>query len=133
MIFLNPNCENFPFEDAKKLYEDNKKYFLPQDITFETLLQGLQGNIWAVIEDNKFIGLIYFEVRNNKWFLSGVSNRKMYKYITQAITELCNHYFNYWDINDIFSETEFLNAKIALKKAGFFNIENNLFVKERGL
>lgn len=129
MYFISTNSESFPWQQAEILYNKNKKYFLPLDITFKELSEWLNGNLWAVIADNKFIGLIYFELNNKKWFLSGCSERKMFKYITQAITELCELYFKQTDT--IYSETEYKWAKQALKRADFIQIADNLFMKGR--
>lgn len=125
MFYISTNSKDFPMEEARKLYEDNKKYFLPLDISFEELIEGLQGNLWAVIVDNTFIGCIYFEQRQGKWFLSGVSKRKQYKHIPQAIEGLCKLYFEQTDT--IYSETEHKHAKEALKRANFIQIKENLF------
>ena len=129
MLYISTNSKDFPYEEARKLYEDNKKYFLPLDISFDALIEGLRGNLWAVTVDNIFIGCIYFEQRENKWFLSGVSVRKQYKYIPQAIEGLCKLYFEQTDA--IYSETEHKWAKEALKRADFIQLKENLFRKER--
>lgn len=131
MLFISTNSDEFPFKEASKLWYENKKYFLPLDISFEKLSKGLKGNLWACFEDNKFLGFIYFELKENKWFLSGVACRKMYKYIPICINRLCEKYFNDWNIDKIFSETEYLHAKLALKRSGFIEVKNNLFVKEK--
>ena len=129
MIFLSTNSKDFPFDEAKILYNENKKYFLPLDITFEELCNNLNGNLWATIADNQFIGLIYFELKQNKWFMSGCSNRKMFKYITKAITGLCELYFGQTDT--IYSETDFKHAGEALKRAGFKHIHSNIYRKDK--
>lgn len=129
MYFISTNSKDFPFEQAERLYNENKKYFLPLDITFKEIVKSLNGNLWATIADNQFIGLIYFELKDNKWFLSGCSERKMFKYISEAITGLCELYFNQTDT--IYSETDFTHAKLALQRAGFINIHTNIFRKDK--
>jgi len=130
MIFISTNSDKFPYVDAEKLYVDNKKYFLPLDISFNQLIQGLHGNLWACFEDNKFIGCIYFELKENKWYLSGFSKRKMYKYIPYAINGLCELYFKDQAITEIYSDTAHRHAQYALKRAGFIQIGFNLYLKK---
>lgn len=129
MYFISTNSKDFPWQQAERLYNENKKYFLPLDITFEELANWANGNLWATIEDDLFIGLIYFDFKDNKWFLNGCSERKMFKYISKAINELCTLYFEQTDV--IYSETEHTHAKIALKRAGFIQIHPNIFRKEK--
>ena len=129
MYFISTNSKDFPWEQAKILYNSNKKYFLPLDITFEELCKGLNNNLWATIADNQFIGLIYFELKENKWFMSGVSERKMLKYITEAINGLCELYFE--QTNAIYSETDFTHSKLALKRAGFKHFKENIYRKDK--
>ena len=129
MIFIQQNTNEFPFEQAKNLYDENRKYLF-QDLDFETLYKKTNGNLWAVI-DNGLIGIIYFHFKKNKWFLSGFSHRKMRKYIADAINGMCQTYFEHWNITEIYSETEYKHAKIALLRAGFKKISSNIFRKEK--
>lgn len=129
MYFISTNNEDFPWQQAERLYNDNKKYFLPLDITFEELCNGLNGNCWSCFEDGLFLGLIYFELKENEWFLSGCSERKRFKYISEAITSLCELYFNQTDT--IYSETEHKWAKQALLRANFIQIHPNIFRKDK--
>ena len=125
MIYLSTNSKEFPFKEAEQLYEDNKKYFLPLDIPFMELSEGLNGNFWSCFKDGVFIGCIYFELKDDKWFLSGFSKRKTYKYISEAIRGLCKLYFG--QVDTIYSETPFTHAQRALKRAGFQQIDKDLF------
>lgn len=127
MYFVSTNSENFPFKQAEMLYNENKKYFLPLDISFKEHSRRLNGNLWATIADCQFLGLIFFEWKNGKLFLSGCSKRKMFKYVSKAIIGLCELYFE--QTNLIYSETEHKWAKQALKRAGFLQISDNLFKK----
>lgn len=130
MIFINTNNKAFPWEIAEQLYEDNKKYFLPLDISFEQLAQGLQGNLWAVNVDNIFSGCIYLEVIDGKWYLSGFSKRKMFKHVPDAINALCGLYAARYRLKEIYSETSHKHAKLALLRAGFLQVDTNLFRKD---
>lgn len=129
MYFISTNSRDFPWEQAERLYNDNKKYFLPQDRSFKELAKWANGNCWATIADNQFIGLIYFEIKGGNWFMSGCSERKMFKYITQAITELCELYFEQTDT--IYSETDHKHAEMALKRAGFKHYKDNIYRKDK--
>ena len=119
MIIYSSLDENYPRNDAERLYNENKKYFPLFDLTYQELEQKLKGHLWAITVNNELYGVIYFEFKDNKWFLSGFSKRKVYKYVVEAIHRLCTHYFNLYNIHTIYSETTFRHAEIALKRAGF--------------
>lgn len=129
MIFIQQNTVNFPFDEAKILYEENREYMF-QEFDFETLYNKTHGNLWAVV-GNELIGIIYFGYKNNKWFLSGFSKRKKFKHIVGAINGVCDIHFNRWGITEIYSETEHKHAKFALLRAGFKQISTNIYRKEK--
>ena len=129
MYFISTNSKDFPFEQAKTLYNANKKYFLPLDITFEALCKSLNGNLWGVMIENNLAGLIYFEFKEGKWFLSGCSQRKQFKHVAEAINGLCELYFEQTDA--IYSETDFTHSKLALKRAGFKHYKDNIYRKDK--
>ena len=128
MIIYSSLDENYPRNDAERLYNENKKYLL--EIDYSRLEKLLKGNLWAVTVNNRFYGVIYFEVKDDKWFLSGFSERKAYKYVVKAFNMLCSHYFNLYNIHTIYSKTEYLHAKLALKRAGFKQVTSDTFRKE---
>ena len=76
-------------------------------------------------DEGKLLGVIYLEGKDDKTYLSGFSIRKNYKNILTAINSVCN----YFSDDDIYSETPHLHAKIMLKKCGFKQIKENLFIK----
>ena len=69
----------------------------------------------------------YINVYRNetgKLFLSGAAKRKMLPDIIDAIITICNAFEE-----DMYSETDKREAKIALLKAGFKKINDNLYVR----
>ena len=124
MILISSNDINFPYRACERLYNENKEYLLPLDITFDKLIECLSGNFWAVCDDNeKLMGCLYFETRfNNKWFISGFSVRGATIYVTPSIHCLIKHYGK----KKVYSETPHRHAKIALLRAGFKKIRYNI-------
>lgn len=132
MNYLSTNSKKFPFTEAEKLYNENKKYFLRNyDMKFEDFCESLNGNLWACMLDNKFLGAIYFDLRPQGWFLSGFAKRKVIEYVSEAINDLCNHYFNDWRISAIYADTNFRHAKFALLRAGFKQLKTDLYIKRK--
>ena len=124
MILYSSLDINFPYKACEILYNENKKYLLPLDITFDKLIECLRGNFWAVCDDNdKLMGCLYFETRNKKWFISGFSARKVTKYVSDAIHTLIKHYGK----KKVYSETPHRHARIALLRAGFKKIRYNIY------
>ena len=125
MILYSSNDINFPYKACERLYNENKKYLLPLDITFDKLIECLRGNFWAVCDDNNnLMGCLYFEIRfNNKWFISGFSARKVTAHVVNAIHTLIEHYGK----KKVYSETPHRHARIALLRAGFKKIRYNIY------
>ena len=124
MILISSNDINFPHRACERLYDDNKDYLLPLDITFDKLIECLQGNFWAVCDDNEnLMGCLYFETRNKKWFISGFSVRGVTVHVAPAIHILIKHYGK----KKVYSETPHRHARIALLRAGFKKIMYNIY------
>ena len=74
MIYYSSFSPNFPYEQCKELYKINEYLVQPNGLEFDKLIEGLKGNFWAVCDnDNNLMGCIYFEIRDNNWYLSGFS------------------------------------------------------------
>ena len=130
MILISSKNKEFPYEDSKYLYESNRKYFKQTGhIPFDELYKICKGNLWAVLVDGKVSGLMHFCCRDEKWFLSGCSRRKMFNHVSKAINIICEHYCKYLKIYEIFAETSHLHASLALKRAGFKKTDKELFRK----
>jgi len=125
MILISSNDINFPYKACERLYNENKEYLLPLDITFDKLIECLQGNFWAVCDDNdNLMGCLYFEIRfKDKWFISGFSRRKVTQHVVEAIHTLIKHYSK----KKVYSETPHRHARIALLRAGFKKIMYNIY------
>ena len=124
MILYSSLDINFPYNACERLYNENKEYLLPLDITFDKLIECLQGNFWAVCDDNNnLMGCLYFETRNKKWFISGFSVRGVTVHVTPAIHCLIKHYGK----KKVYSETPHRHARIALLRAGFKKIMYNIY------
>ena len=109
-------------EEFFNLYNsiDNSNLPNPKDIL------ELQDYCFCFYEDTgKLLGVIYLEGKDEKTYLSGFSVRKNYKNILTAINSVCN----YFSEDDIYSETPHKHAKLMLKKCGFKQIKDNLFIK----
>ena len=128
MIFISSIDEEFPYSEAEILYEENRAYLKETEhLDFKTVLNHANGNMWAIIVNDLFIGIIYFSQIGEKWFLSGFSKRKVKKYVSEAINRLCELYYEHWKISEIYAETPHKHAKSALLNAGFKEISQNLY------
>ena len=125
MILYSSLDNNFPYGACERLYNENKEYLLPMDISFDKLIECLKGNFWAVCDDNNnLMGCLYFEIRfNDKWFISGFSERKVTKHVVNAIHTLIEHYGK----GKVYSETPYRHSAIALLRAGFKKIRYNIY------
>lgn len=74
----------------------------------------------------KLLGVIYLEGREGKTFLSGFSKRKNYNNIIEAINTVTEVFKGK---EDLYSETPFKHAKFVLKKCGFEQLSEKLFIK----
>ena len=123
MILVSSNDLNFPYRTCERLYNENKEYNICS-LEFDKLIECLQGNFWAVCDDNNnLMGCLYFETRNKKWFISGFSVRGVTVHVAPAIHILIEHYGK----KKVYSETPHRHAKIALLRAGFKKIRYNIY------
>ena len=123
MILISSNDINFPYRACERLYNENKEYNI-SSLEFDKLIEALQGNFWAVCDDNeKLMGCLYFETRNRKWFISGFSVRGVTVHVAPAIHILIEHYGN----RKVYSQTPHRHARIALLRAGFKKIMYNIY------
>ena len=124
MILISSNDITFPYKACERLYNENKEYNI-SSLEFDKLIEALKGHFWAVCDDKDILmGCLYFEIRfNNKWFISGFSCRKVYKYVVEAIHTLIGHY----KLDKVYSETPHRHARLALLRAGFKKIKYNIY------
>nr|DAH54500.1 MAG TPA: acetyltransferase [Caudoviricetes sp.] len=110
-------------EELKKLYESR-----PMDdgqYTFEHILNNPNLFCFYSETDNTLKGFIFItQDKEKRLFLSGVSVRKNMPDNIQAIIAVCNAFGT-----DIYSDTDKKEAQLILKKAGFKEIEQNLYKK----
>ena len=130
---LSSNNKDFPYEQVKELYIKNKEFFRDSDYPFEDFVKDSKGHLWAYIEDEKLIGYIFMHTfKDDSCCLSGNSNRKCFKYLEEIINGTCGYYFTHYEINKIYSITDYKHAQLVLKRAGFLQIDSDKFLKERG-
>ena len=127
MYFISTNNEDFPFEAVKQLYEEYQKYNISgSNLTIDELIS--LNLFFAVIDNGKFIGCLYLHnFKDDSVYLSGFSKRKQPKANVRAISGLINNLTQRY----IYSSTKHLAAKLCLLKAGFKQIEQDLFLYER--
>ena len=95
---------------AKKLFNTNKKNLNDKN-GFEYLLSNSR---FFNVHNNGYIGSIFvYEGFDNKKYMGGYSLRKHHNEVVEAIC-LVSEMFD-----EVYAQTQHLNAVIALKKAGF--------------
>ena len=126
MIYYSSLDAEFPYKQCEDLYEVNDEYLFKNKLSFKELIDALKGNFWAVCNDeNSLVGCIYFEIKNEKWHLSGFSKRKVTKYVKEAIDTLINHY----GFKELYSIPEYKQATYSLLRCGFEKIGYNLYIR----
>ena len=128
MIYYSSLDAEFPYKQCEDLYAVNRKYVQPDGIEFGDLLKKLNGHFWAVcdLQTKKLMGCIYFEFRSDeKWYLSGFSQRKMKDFVSSAIDFLVDDY----KLKEVYSETTKKHAIYALLRSGFEKIGYNIYIR----
>lgn len=127
MYFISTNSEDFPYSEVKQLYNEYREYNISgSDLTIDELIR--LNLFFAVIDNGKFIGCLYLHnMTPESIYISGFSKRKQPKANIRAISELINNLTQRY----IYSSTKHLAAKLCLLKAGFKQIETDLFLYER--
>ena len=77
-------------------------------------------------DDEKLTGCIYIENDEGKPCLSGFSKRKNYKIVIDAIKWVSE----FMRQDDLYSHTDFQNAKIVLMRCGFTRISDDWFIRK---
>ena len=127
MEFILTGYKNFPYQEIKKLYEENEKYNISgSNLTIDELIK--YNLFFAVLINGEFRGCLYLHnFTDDSVYLSGFSKRKQPKANIRAISELIKGI----DKQCIFSKTTHLHAKICLLRAGFKQVNTDLFLYER--
>ena len=134
MVALNNTHNEFPYEEVKELYTENKDYFEDSDYPFDDFLKNHDKHVWAFLDDdNRFIGYIYLHtVSKDSCYLSGNAIRKVADLVNEAISGTCGFYFaNYPQLEKIYADTDYQWAMFALRGAGFKRISKSKFILER--
>jgi len=135
MEALKNRHPDFPLEEVKKLYTENKGYFENPDYPFDDFIKNLDDHLWAFVDGKKLIGYIFMHSADgDSCHLSGNAIRKCPDLIQEAIGGTCGFYFEtYPQLQKIYAETEHKWAWFALKRAGFKYIGKDKFIIERNI
>ena len=112
--------------DEKEFYEMFKKYPMDDGIFDYNFLINNNGLYCFYDEEKGFLrGYInIYRDEENRLFLSGASIRKNMPDNIQAIIKVCNSYNE-----NMYADTDKLEAKICLVKAGFKRLKDYLYVR----
>jgi ssDNA-specific exonuclease RecJ len=127
MYFVSTSNKDFPYNEVKSLYEEYREYNISgSNLPIDDLIKF--NEFYGVIVNGKFAGCLYLHnATSESIYLSGFSKRKQAKNTIKAIREFIKGI----DKQYIFSKTTHLHAKICLLRAGFKQIEVDLFLYER--
>ncbi len=111
MVTLIENgCPFFDKQIAKKFFKLNKTK-LNDNNGFEYLLSNSR---FFNVHNDVYVGSVFvYEGYDNKKYIGGYAIRKHFKDVVEAIVNVCEMF------DEVYAQTEHLNAVIALKKAGF--------------
>ena len=120
MIYCyTPFDKDFPYEDCKKMYEENKT-LLEDNNTFNGVLKNTL--FFAFMDKQKLIGCIYYYMlQDGLWYVNAFAGRK---------THLTNLTCLKWSLNcfkEVYAKTKHKTALLCLKKLGFKHVENDLY------
>ena len=122
---LIPSDKDFSkYEDQiKDLYEksqanicDTNSYEFVRDNTL----------FYVFFLEEKFIGIIYYFLDDNKLFFNGCSTRKSY-----PVNVECIKLSSTWFVCNIYAEAQNRASALCLLKAGFKKTSDNLFIFEQ--
>ncbi len=125
MKVLIPLNRDFNYFECKNLYTKYQR--LIGDIEdFDKIL--ISTLFYSFISDEgKFIGCLYFYKSGDRLFVNGFSNRNCH---LQNIE--CLNMAEEWFDCDIWAKTKHMTAKFCLKRAGFKQVDSELYVKKKG-
>lgn len=89
-------------------------------------LLSMNDYIFCFYEDG-LLGCIYLAGKDGKIFLNGFSKPKQFSKVIEAINHICRYYSN----EDIYSETPFRHAKLALMRCGFKKNTGNILKRSK--
>ncbi len=101
------------YERVQNQIEDDNSFDFVRDHTL----------FYMFVFDNKLVGGIYYYLKDEKWYLNGFSNRKMFE-----INIECIKLSTTWFSSDIYAEAMNRASALCLLRAGFNRLGNNTFV-----
>ncbi len=126
MKVLIPKNPGFNYLECKQLYIQNLSQV--DDIEdFDYILKTTFFYSFIREKDNKFIGCLYFYLKDNKLYVNGYSNRHCHLENIECL-KLAKNWFNC----DIWAQTPHRTAAICLLRAGFKKVNSNTYVKMKG-
>ena len=111
-----------------------RKYEIPLRLLYEKVQDKIgDDNSFDFIRDhtlfymfvfnNKLVGGIYYYIKDEKWYMNGFSNRKMF-----GANVECIKLSTTWFSSDIYAEAMNRASAICLLRAGFKRLHKNLFI-----
>lgn len=131
--FISDLGNNFPFEQAGELFEENKHYWLTKDISFEDFAKGHSGWFFAGFYKNEFMGILYYHDFDDLeapkiCFMSGFAKRNCSIHIKNAIQILNDFLIKEYDLTTIYTKPNSRHARICDLRAGFKPFKDDILI-----
>ena len=123
-VFI-PSDAGFRFyETPLRLLYEKVQDKIGDDNTFEFIRNNTF--FYMFIYNKTLVGGIYYFIKENKLFLNGFANRKMFE-----VNVECLKFSTTWFNSDIYAEAQNRASALCLLKSGFQRLDRNLFVKKK--
>ncbi len=123
-VFI-PSDAGFRFyETPLRLLYEKVQDKIGDDNTFEFIRNNTF--FYMFIYNKTLVGGIYYFIKENKLFLNGFANRKMFE-----VNVECLKFSTTWFNSDIYAEAQNRASALCLLKSGFQRLDRNLFVLKK--
>lgn len=131
--FCSDLSKDFPFEEAKKLFEENQHFWMKKPISFEKFLARYPGFVFAGFFQGKFHGIIYYHNFDSSkvpktCYMSGFAKRHSAIHIKNAINILNNFIIKTYNLETIYTKPANRAAIICDLRAGFKTHKDNILI-----
>lgn len=120
-VFIPSDAGFQVYEDPLRLLYKKVQDKICDDNSFEFIRDNTF--FYMFVYNNKLVGGIYYYIKDDKLYLNGFANRKMFE-----INIECLRLSTTWFSADIYAEAMNRASALCLLKAGFTRLEHNIFI-----
>lgn len=121
-VLIPSDWEFFSYKNKLEELYKKSQGSINDDSNFEFIINNTL--FYLFLERNRIIGAVYYFIDDDKLFVNGFSERKMFPQNVECL-KLSTMWFN----ADIYAECQNRASALCLLKAGFKRFEGNIFVK----